>query len=67
MQYFLCCTTTTLILKPLPALLGLCFVLFSSAFNTIQPYILANKLTDFKLHNTTIAWIFVTTSVCKAW
>lgn len=30
---------------------------FSSAFNTIQPHILANKLSNFKLHNTTIAWI----------
>uniref|UniRef100_A0A1A8MF94 Reverse transcriptase domain-containing protein n=1 Tax=Nothobranchius pienaari TaxID=704102 RepID=A0A1A8MF94_9TELE len=30
---------------------------FSSAFNTIQPHILGNKLLDFKLHNSTTAWI----------
>ena len=33
------------------------FFYFSSAFITIQPHILASKLIDFKLHNTTIAWI----------
>lgn len=31
---------------------------FSSAFNTIQPHLLANKGIHFKLHNTTIAWVF---------
>ena len=31
---------------------------FSSAFNTIQPHILANKLTQFKLHNATTTWCF---------
>lgn len=30
---------------------------FSSAFNTIQPHILADKLSNFKLHNKTIAWL----------
>jgi len=30
---------------------------FSSAFNAIQPHILVNKLINFKLHKTTIAWI----------
>lgn len=30
---------------------------FSSAFNTLQPHILASKLLDFKLHNRTVAWI----------
>ena len=29
---------------------------FSSAFNTIQPHILANKLSQYKLHNSTITW-----------
>lgn len=30
---------------------------FSSAFNTLQPHILASKLLDFKLHSRTVAWI----------
>ncbi len=28
---------------------------FSSAFNTIQPYVIANKLMQYKLHNITVA------------
>ena len=34
----------------------LMFFDFSSAFNTIQPHILANKLIQFKLHYSTITW-----------
>ena len=33
------------------------FVDFSSAFNTIQPHILASKLNDMKLNKTLISWI----------
>ena len=30
---------------------------FSSAFNTIQPHLLASKLMNFNLHSSTIAWV----------
>lgn len=30
---------------------------FSSAFNTIRPHILANKLIDFGINNSIVAWV----------
>lgn len=34
-----------------------CFIDFSNAFNTIQPHILASKIINFNINNTSVSWV----------